>query len=299
MRLTPQHGWKAFFKDLKTEIKEDRVSNGAAALAYYLTLSIFPALIVALTLVPYLPIQNVDQAIMDFVRQGLPPQASDMVAGIVQQVTSQRRGGLLSFGIVATIWAASNGFHAIMQQMNITYGVKEERSFIKARATALLMMLLFGVLIFGAFALVVFGGQLQGWIASNMGWSQVLIGIFAALRWVILLGMMLLGFAVIYYFAPNVDQKFMWISPGSLFGTVVLALASLAFSFYVSNFGNYSATYGSIGGVIILMFWMYITGWVLSLGAEINSLNQSYEGKSPQKAQKLRRQRSLRPAQQT
>ena len=120
---------KPFFNDLKNEIKNDNVSNGAAALAYYLMLSLFPAAIFCLSLLPFLPIPNLYSAIMDFMKEILPGDAAKLFQGTIEEVTSQKKSGLLSIGFLLTLWAASNGFYAIMQQLNITYDVKEGRPF--------------------------------------------------------------------------------------------------------------------------------------------------------------------------
>lgn len=261
---------KQFIRDLYRAISADNVFSGAAALGFYLTLAIFPAIILMMSVVPYLPIPRVDEAIMDLLRQALPPEASKLLARVVDQVMSERRGGLLSFSLFATLWAASSGMYAIMQQLNITYDVKEARSFVQARATALGLSLLFGVLVLGAFSLVVLGGIIQDWMGSRFGFTGALLTFFAVFRWVLIIVALLLGFAIIYRYAPNLKQKFAFITPGSVFGVSLLIVASLAFSFYTSNFAQYGATYGSIGAVIILMLWLYIAGLVILTGSEIN-----------------------------
>jgi membrane protein len=246
----------------------------------------FPAMILAFTIIPYLPIAHVDQAIMDLLGQALPGDASNLVTGVVRDVTSQRRGGLLSFSMLATLWAASSGMYAIMQQLNITYDVKEGRGFIRARATAIGLSLMFGVLVIGALSLVVLGGVIQDWMGSQLGFSTPLLIFFAVLRWVIVVLALTLSFALIYRYAPDVEQKFTFITPGAVIGVLLLIVASLGFAFYTRNFGNYSATYGSIGAVIILMLWLYIAGLVLLLGSEINALVEHYSPKGKQKGEK-------------
>lgn len=280
-----------FLRDLYREIGEDDIFNGAAALGFWLTLAIFPAMIFTMALIPYLPIERVDVAIMDLLRQALPANAADMFAGVVQEVTSQQRGGLLSFGLLAALWAASSGMYAIMQQLNTTYDVKEERSFIRARGTALGLSLLFGVLVVGAFSLVVLGGVVQDWLGNRFGFSQALLVFFALFRWVMIVLALLLGFALIYYLGPNVRQKFAFITPGSVVAVLLLIVASLGFSFYASNFGDYDATYGSIGAVIILMFWLYIAGMVILFGSEINALVEHYAPDGKEKGEKAEGQR--------
>jgi membrane protein len=261
-----------FFRELKKEIANDNVSNGA----------IFPALILLLSLVPYLPIPHVDQAILDLMRQVLPGPAVEALTGVVRDVATQKRGGLVSFGALATLWAAANGSYAIMQQLNITYDVKEGRSFLKVRGTALGLTILVGILIVAAFSLIVLGGSIQNWLGSVLGQNGLVGDFFSALRWVIVSAALLLAFAIMYYFGPDVEQRFRFISPGSLAGVALLIGASILFRVYVANFGNYSATYGSIGAVIVLMLWLYITGLVMLVGSEINALIEHFrpEGKS-------------------
>ena len=266
------HGvsWKDFLGDLYDEVKRDNIFNGAAALGFYLTLAIFPGMIFVMAVIPYLPIANVDQAIMDLLRQVLPGAAANAFTSVVEEVTNERRSGLLSLGLAAALWASSSGMYAIMQQMNIAFDVGEGRSFLKARATALTLTLLFGVLVLGAFSLVVLGGIGQSWIGSRFGLSDALLMFFAGFRWVIIVLALLLAFALVYYLAPNVKRPFVIITPGNLTATFLLIVASLGFRLYTSNFVDFGATYGSIGAVIVLMLWLYMAGFVILLGAEIN-----------------------------
>ncbi|HUP57274.1 MAG TPA: YihY/virulence factor BrkB family protein [Bdellovibrionota bacterium] len=292
------HGrpWKQFFRDLKNEIKEDNVTNGAAALGFYLMLAIFPAMIFLLSLLPYLPIPNLQQAVMDLLNQALPGEASMMFTGTVNEVVGQKKGGLLSFGALLTIWAASAGMYAVMQQLNITYDVKEGRPFWKARGTAIVLTLFFGVLIVGAFGLIVGGGALQAYLLENLGGGQVLMTVFSVVRWLIIAAALTLAFAITYRFAPDVKQRFAFVTPGSLFGVILLVVATLGFKFYVDGFGKYSATYGSIGAVIALMLWLNIVGLVLLLGSEVNALVEHYSPKGKQKGEKVEGQKERRAA---
>jgi membrane protein len=277
---------RQFWIDLYGEINDDNVWNGAAALAYYLTLSIFPAFIVIFTIIPYLPIQDVDQALMDLLRQALPGEAAQMLEGTIAEITQQQRGGLLSFGILFTLWTVSTGMYAIMQQLNITYDVQEGRSFILARLVAILLSVAFVALVIGAFALVVLGGVFEQWVMSIFGDNRSVVVAFQVFRWLVIVLALLLGFALIYKYAPNVDQRFRFISPGSVLGALLLIVASLAFTVYIQNFGDYDATYGSLGAVIILMLWLYIVGLVLLLGSEINSLVEHYSPEGKVKGEK-------------
>jgi membrane protein len=287
---------KQFLKELYKEINEDDIFNGAAALGYYLTLAIFPGVIFVMALLPYLPIAGVDQAIMDLLRQVLPESAANMFLGVVQEVTSQPRGGLLSFGALATLWATSSGMYAVMQQLNITYDVTEKRSFVRARSLAIVLSLLFIALIISAFALIVLGGVAQEWLAQQYGLGPVLLTTFAVFRWIVIMAALLLTFALLYYLAPNVKQKFVFITPGSVLGALLLTIASLGFAWYVQNFANYSATYGSIGAVIVLMLWLYITGIAILFGSEVNALIEHHAPEGKEKGEHAEGEKERSPA---
>lgn len=262
-------------KELVQQFREDRVSNSAAALGFYLTLAIFPALICVLSLLPYLPIPHLHKAIVDLVRQVLPGETARTLTSIVGSLSKQR-GGLLSFGFLGTLLVASSGMAGVIKQLNITYHVQEDRSFLKTRALALVLTVLGGVLTIATFTLVIWGGTLQSWIASELGWSDLLLSIFATFRWLVIVASLLLGFATIYYVAHNVKQKFQWVTPGAVIGVAALILASLAFRLYVDNLGRYDRTYGSIGVFIVLMLWLYVAGLTLLVGSEVNVLYERH-----------------------
>jgi len=275
-----------FFKDLWSEIQKDNVFNGAAALAYYWILAVFPGMIFLLSLLPYVPVANLERAIMDLLGQALPQEAASLFTGVVQDLTSSSSGGLLSFGLAFALWSASSGMYALMQQLNITYDVVEGRSFIKARSVALLLVIVFLVLVIGAFSLIVFGGVLQDWIGSMIGYSDALLAFFAVFRWIIILCLILLAFAAIYYLGPDVEQKFQFVTPGAVIGAALLVGASLVFSYYVSRFSDYSATYGSLGAVIILLLWLYLAGLVILIGSEFNALAEHRSPEGNEKGEK-------------
>lgn len=264
-------------KQLLRKTADDNVFNGAAALGFYLTLAIFPAMILTMSVVPFLPIAHVDEAIMDALRQAMPAQAAAMFSDVVAQVTGSQHGGLLSFGALATLWATSTGMYAIMQQLNITYDVKEGRGFLRARAVAIALSLLFCALMVVAFSLVVLGGVAQDWLGAHFGFSAALLDFFAGLRWVIIVLALMLAFSLTYYLAPNVRaQRFRFITIGGVAATVLLLVASVGFALYVQNFADYTAVYGGIGAVIALMLWLYIAGLAMLVGSEINVLLEQH-----------------------
>jgi membrane protein len=270
---TPSHGRLIdFARDLWREIQDDHVLDGAAVLAYFFLLAVFPAALIVLSLLPSLSIPHLQEAILDLLHQILPQQSANLFEGTVRYVASEGRGGLLTFGLIFTVWSASSGVSAIMEQLNVVHDVKERRPFWKARRTALLLLVFFVLLAVGSLSLVIFGGVVQSWLASIIGWSRPLVIFFATLRWIIIGVALLLTLAVIYRFGPDVNLKFRFISPGNVVAATLIALTSIGLRFYVSKFGNYSATYGNLAAMIILMLWMYMAGIALLVGCEINAI---------------------------
>ena len=260
-----------FARRLWRKFQDDDVLNGAATLAFFFLLAIFPAAIFVLSLLPSLSIPHLQQAIVDLLDQVLPEQSAKLFEETVQGVTSDRTQ-LLTFGLIFSVWSASAGVYAVMEQLNLIYDVKDQRGFWKARGTAILLMLLFVLLGIGSLSLVIFGGVVQAWLASIIGWNWPLLVFFATLRWIIIAVGLLLALGFMYRFGPDVDLRFQLISVGNVVTAMLIALASIGFRFYVSKFGNYSATYGSLAAMIILILWMYLVGIALLVGCEINAI---------------------------
>lgn len=264
---------KAFGKELLAKSKKDRIPNGGAALAFYWMLALFPAAIFVLTLLPYMPVQHLDQAIMDLLKQAMPGDAAGMFETTVKNVVSNRKAGLMSFGLLLTVWSASAGLYAVMQELDVVHGIEETRPFWKVRGIAILLTLASVVLVVGALALAIAGGALQSWLGHAFGFSSALLILFAVVRWILIGGALLLALALVYHFGPAQKQRrFALLTPGTVAGTAALAVAALAFKLYVTSFGSYDKTYGSLGAVIALLMWLFVTGVVLLFGAEVDVL---------------------------
>ncbi|MGC1869896.1 MAG: YihY/virulence factor BrkB family protein [Acidobacteriaceae bacterium] len=268
-----RHGqWIDFAKRLWREFLDDNILDGAAVLAFFFLLAVFPAAIFVLSLLPSLSIPHLQQAILDLLHQVLPEQSADLFEETIRYATSGGKEGLLTFGLIFTLWSGSTGVYAIMEQLNAICDRTDRRPFWKARGIAILLTVLFALLTIGALSLVIFGGAVQSWMASMIGWSHPLRIFFATLRWIILAAALLLALAVAYRYGPDGNTRFRFISPGNMAATLLIALASIGFRIYVSKFGNYSATYGSLAAIIVLMLWMYMAGIALLVGWEINKL---------------------------
>ncbi|TLS35075.1 YihY/virulence factor BrkB family protein [Pseudalkalibacillus caeni] len=257
-------------KRVGKEMKEDRATGLAAEQAYYFMLAIFPLLILALSILPYLQIDP--QRATQFIQNVIPGQTGELFREQVVNIVSEKRGGLLTFGIIGTIWSASNGMVAFIRAMNAAFDVDETRSFIKMRLIAI--GLTFGLIIALIVTLVlpVFGSLIIDLVNSVINLPEQTQIIFQILRWLLAIAVIALVLSLLYKFAPNKHYPFKEVVPGAVVATIVWQLISLGFSFYVSNFGNYSATYGSLGGIIVLMLWFFLTGLTLVIGGEVNAV---------------------------
>ena len=253
------------------KVLTDDCLGRAAQLAYYFLFALFPFLLFLVTLLGYIPVPDLLDHIMSLLAHALPREALTLVQDNVHSLVTQPRGGLLSFGIIAALWTSSSAITAIMAGLNRAYGVEENRPWWKVRITALLLTLGSSLFVIAATVLLIFGPQLGTWIASSVGLGDVFAAAWNVARWVIILGCLIVALAALYYFAPDVQQQWRWITPGSVCAVIGWILASLGFAYYVNNFGSYNATYGSIGAVIVLLTWMYATGFFILVGGELNS----------------------------
>jgi len=254
------------------EINDTDVFGLAAQLAFYFLFALFPLFIFIASLVAYLPIQDLIPRVIEIAEPVLPNQgALDLVRGTVDEIVKKSSGGLLSFGLLASLWASSAGIAAIAGALNCAYEVGESRPYWKVRLMAILLTIGLSLLIIVAMALLMFGDHIGAWIAARAGLGVVFSILWTIGRWAVILLFLLLAIGLVYYFAPDVEQDWRWITPGSVFAVAVWIIASIAFRIYIANFADYSATYGSLGAMIVLMLWFYITGFVIIVGGEINA----------------------------
>jgi membrane protein len=256
------------------ETTEDGILGYAAQLSYYFLLALFPALLFLTSLLGYFAGEDgkMRNELFLYLAKVLPGDASQLVAKTVNDVTQGSGGGKLSFGVLATLWAASNGMTAISESLNAAYDLKETRAWWKVRLTAIGLTLALSFLIVSSLVLVLYGHDLANTVAVKFGLGGAFALTWKIVQWPIVLAFVLLSFALIYYFAPDArDQDWKWITPGSVAGVALWLLVSFAFKTYLTFFNSYSATYGSLGAVIILMLWFYFTGAAILVGGEINS----------------------------
>jgi membrane protein len=250
-------------------VHKDNAIGQAAQLAYYFLFALFPFLLFLITLLGFLPLAM--DEIMALLANVMPAEVTVLVQDNVRTLVTQQRGGLLSFGILTSLWTSVSAVTAIIDNLNHAYGVQEGRPIWKVWGISLLLVLGLSGLLMGSVALLIFGSDIGGLLANRVGLGAAFEVVWNIARWPIIVGFLIVAMSTIYYFAPDVEQKWKWITPGSIFAILAWILVSLGFSYYVSQFGSYNKVYGSIGTFIVLMTWMYLMGFVILVGGEINA----------------------------
>lgn len=256
-------------------------SGLAAQLAYLFLLSLFPFLIFSITLLGHSSIKADD--VINLVKRFVPFETASIIADNVRSVLAGRNTGLLSFGAIAAMWFASSALNSIINVLDKCYEVTEGRSFLKSRAVAIALTFMMIPAILVSLLLPVFGEKIGRLIFSYMGLSSVFLTLWNVARWVFSFCVMIGVLAGIYYFAPNKRLRFKGVLAGALFATVGWHIVSWCFSYYVNHIGNYSAIYGSLGSIIVLMVWFYVVALLILLGGVLNSTLDSVRTQASEK----------------
>jgi membrane protein len=268
-----------FARNLYCRFEDDDVPAMGAQLTYYLILSFFPFLILVFAVLSFSDITMRDA--LDNIGRVLPQLSNATIVDAYSEIQKSRSGSILSIGLLATLWSASNGVSAIIKALNKAYDEEENRPFWKVRLISFIFTIILAVMIFLSLVLLIFGkliGETIYKFTQLPGNFEVLWG-FA--QYVIPLVTMVAAFVLLYKYTPNLRLRFREAVPGAIFATTGWVITSVLFSFYVNNFGNYTKTYGSIGGIIVLLTWLYLSSILIVLGGEINAtLHFDREGKN-------------------
>jgi membrane protein len=279
----PRVSWREIARRVWSEIQDDDVFGRAAQLSYYFLLALFP-LLMFLTSVIGLVLGSgtgLRHSLFSYLSKVLPSSAFQLVDSTVYEVTAASSGGKVAFGILAALWAASAGMGAITDALNVAYDVKETRPWWRRRLIAVGLTIALSVVVISALVMVLYGGRIADYLALNYNGGSALAMGWKILVWPIVLVFMLLAFALIYFFAPDVrEAKWAWITPGSVVGVATWLLVSFGFRLYLHFFDSYSKTYGSLGAVIVLMLWLYFTGAAILIGGEVNSEIENKEAEA-------------------
>jgi membrane protein len=253
--------WEHFWRD--------EVLDRAAALSYYLLLALFPALLFLTALVGLVPLPNLMESLLGYLGRVLPGDATSLIQRILSEVARDRQG-LLSVGAVGALWSASAGMVSVMTALNIAYDVTEVRPWWKRRLVAAALTLGFTAFLTVSLVLMVFGPKLSEAWAVWLGFGDEFAVAWSIVSIPLAIAIVLIAIALVYYLAPAARQPWRWVTPGSALAVALWLLASTGLRLYV-RFNSYSATYGSIGGVILLLLWLYLMGIALLVGAHVNA----------------------------
>ncbi|GIP40340.1 hypothetical protein J31TS4_36200 [Paenibacillus sp. J31TS4] len=261
--------WWSFAQNLYCRFQDDEVPAMGAMLTYYLILSIFPFLIFLVSLVGFVSMDA--DSFVHTLTAYLPQSSAETVTKFVAQIQEDKSRTLLSIGMIATIWSASSGIMALIKSLNKAYDEEETRPFWKVRGVSILATLALALVILSSFGMLVFGQVIGEKVFALFPIPGVFEQLWNVLQFVLPLLVILGVFLLLYRYAPNLHLRFKEVLPGALFATVSWAVFSIGFSFYVNNFGNYTKTYGSIGGIIVFLTWLYLSSTIIVLGGEINA----------------------------
>ncbi|HKX32010.1 MAG TPA: YihY/virulence factor BrkB family protein [Blastocatellia bacterium] len=264
--------WRQIAYKTWDRLFEDEVFGRSAQLAYYWLFSLFPLLILVTGLLAHSPLFSELDRWLNLMDSVLPPQAFALVKNTSYEIIRQRQHGLLSFSFLVVIWASSSGMGAVITSLNKAFNASQSRPWWKERFLAIILTLGLTFFIIVALMLIFFGDHISTLVARAYDYGAIFTVIWNTAQWLVVILFVLLGVELIYYFAPNIKQRWEFFTPGALFALVLWLLISFGFRFYVSHFANYNAFYGALGSVMVLMLWLYLTSVAILVGGVINSI---------------------------
>jgi membrane protein len=253
-------------------ISKGYIASRASAISFNFFLAIFPSLIFFFTIIPFIPIENFQQSLLELLQGFIPDTAYATVHTTVEDIITRPRGGLLSLGFVLSLYFSTNGINSLMQAFNSTFHTIETRSFIKQRIVSIFLLIIITFLLISSIGLITFGTWVlslilpMGILESNLYFS-----IIVSSKWLMTIAMLFFAISFIYYLAPAKRRHFRFISAGSSVATLLIIATTLGFNFYVANFSKYNALYGSIGTLLVVLLWIYVNSFSLLVGFELNA----------------------------
>ena len=263
--------WTELAKRTVKDSIQDDVAGIAAQLSYYFFLSLFPALLFVVALASFFPLYNFTDELMRMVAPIAPAAVVELLREQLTSLSNSGDTGLLSIGLLMALWSSSAAMVSVIDAMNRAYDIEDSRSWMKRRIVAIALTIGLALFILTSFGLIVAGPWLADFLGRQLGLAPAFALAWKILQWPVVFLLASTGFGLVYYSAPDADQEWVWITPGALTATILWFLASLAFRFYVVNFGNYEEAYGTLGAIILTLLWFYITALAMVIGAELNA----------------------------
>jgi membrane protein len=257
-------------RTVKDSIQDD-AAGIAAQLSYYFFLSLFPALLFLVALASFFPLYSFTDELMRMLAPIAPAAVVNLLKDQLTSLSNSEDTGLLSIGLLMALWSSSAAMVSVIDAMNRAYDIEDSRAWLKRRVVAIALTVGLALFILTSFGLIVAGPWLADFLGQQFGLAPAFTMAWKILQWPVVFLLASTGFGLVYYFAPDAEQEWVWITPGALTATILWFLASLAFRYYVVNFGNYEESYGTLGAIILTLLWFYISGLAMVIGAELNA----------------------------
>jgi membrane protein len=264
-------GWWELLKRTAKETYEDDCLGLAAQLAYYFILALFPALLFLLALASFFPIEKVTDEVMRGLSNVAPADVVQLITEQMRRISESDQGGLLTLGILGALWSSSSALVGLISALNTAYDIKEGRAWWKVRLLAMGLTIALAIFLLISSTLVLAGPEIARKLADIFGLGAAFTWTWNILQWPLAFALVITALALVYYYGPDAEQDWVWITPGAALATVLWFCVSLGFRLYLQYAGDYNATYGTIGGVIILLLWLYLSGFAILVGAEMNA----------------------------
>jgi len=252
------------------ETIEDDCASIAAQLSYYFALALFPALLFVVALASYLP-YNVVNDVVAALAPIAPQEVLEIIRKQLESIVAGEQTGLVTIGILGALWSSSGAMTSIVSALNRAYDIPETRPWWKVRIVSIALTIALVMFVLLSFTMIVAGPNAGRWLTGWFGLSDAFDAAWVYLRWPLIFALATSGIAIVFYFAPDADQDWVWITPGSILTTILWVVFSMVFRLYVTRVGDYTATYGALAGAAILLLWLYFSGLALLIGGELNS----------------------------
>lgn len=264
-------GWGELLKRTINESWADDIFNLAAQQAYYFFFALFPALLALISIASFFPVANLTDEVVRTLGRVAPGDVINIINEQLAKISGDKAGGLLTFAFLITLWSSSGAVVSMCTTLNAAYDITESRPWWKVRLIAIGLTVGLAVFVLVSMALIVAGPGFAQALADHIGLGQAFVWTWSIARWPVIFVLIATAVALIYYFAPDAEQEFVWITPGSVLATILWIAVSYGLKTYVATMGNYTETYGVVGAIMVLLLWFYLSGVALLIGAELNS----------------------------
>ena len=260
-------------------LMEGAITTRASSLAFNFFLAFFPSIIVFLTLIPYIPVNGLQETLMELLNVVLPPSTNEITFNALDDIINNTRGGLLSIGFLLALYFSTNGINSLIEAFNASYHIRENRPIIQQRILSLGLTLLLSFMLIIAMGLIIFGKFVVSYLTEYKLITQYAGGLILYGKWFTILLVLLLGISILFHLGPSIKSKWKLFTPGSILATLGIIITSIGFNYYINHFSQYNKIYGSIGTLMIILIWMYFNSIILLTGFELNASISNAKGK--------------------